>query len=318
MKILCLNPPISIPASWGKPFLKQPLGLAYIAGVLQKNNEVTFLDANAEGFVKVKTVGDRHYYGLSKEEIIGRISKINPEFICMSMMFTVNSINALDVLGEIKKNFPKVITVVGGAHVTVRPEETLRNAAVDFIVLGEGEKTVEELFDCISKNGDLSKIKGVGFKNNGEIKINEARERIRNLDELPFPALDLLPMGLYFKASASNHLLPMGMWGQRKERDTYNDRWTSIVTSRGCPMNCIFCSIHLSMGKLFRSRSPENVISEIERDYEQFGIRHFCLEDDNMTCTSRFFIFDSWDHLCIIKEDPSSVSFYFYISVNMY
>jgi magnesium-protoporphyrin IX monomethyl ester (oxidative) cyclase len=132
-----------------------------------------------------------------------------------------------------------------------------------------------ELFDCISKNGDLSNVKGIGFKNNGDIKINEARELIRNLDDLPFPALDLMPMEMYFKAAH-------GERGQRQDC-IYNDRWTTIITSRGCPMNCIFCSVHLTMGRLYRPRSPENVLSEIERDYNQFGIRHFNLEDDNAT-----------------------------------
>jgi phosphonoacetaldehyde methylase len=140
MKILCFNPPVGVPEYFGKPWVHVPLGLAYVAASLQKNNDVTFLDANAEGFEKAEKVGNYYRSGLSKEEIIDRIAKINPEVICMSIMFTVNSTNALDVLGEIKKNFPKVITVVGGHHVSVRPEETLRNSAVDFIVFGEGRR----------------------------------------------------------------------------------------------------------------------------------------------------------------------------------
>lgn len=281
MRILCLNPSMSVPISWGKPQVHQPLGLAYVAGVLQKSNEVTFLDANSEGFERLKKVGDRYYSGLSDEEIVDRISRINPEAVCMSITFTINSINALNILKEIKKRLPKLITVVGGAHVTVRPEETLRNPCVDFVVLGEGEKTVGELFDCISRNGDLGAVKGIGFKDNGAQRITPARELIRNLDDLPFPALNLMPMEKYFQAYDQKR-------SQRKAY-IYNKRWTTVITSRGCPMNCIFCSVHLTMGKMFRPRSPENVVAEMERDYQQFGIRHFNLEDDNMTWnTERF------------------------------
>ena len=281
MNVLCLNPTMSVPVSHGKPNIHFPLGLAYITGVLQKSNNVVVLDANAEGSENLELVGDRYHSGLSKQAIIERISQASPDIICMSLMFTCNAENAMGLLGEIKKAFPNVITVVGGAHVTVRPEETLRNGAVDFAVIGEGERTVEELIDCILNKGDFGKIKGLGFKKDGIVQINEPRELIRDLDSLPFPPLSMMPMERYFRAQKEGK-------GQRKEY-IYDSRWTTVITSRGCPMNCVFCSIHLTMGSLYRPRSPENVVAEISRDYNEFGIRHFNIEDDNMTWnTERF------------------------------
>ena len=275
MRVLCFNPPFRVPVSWGVPPVNLPLGLAYVTAVVQKKNDAVFLDASAEGFEDVRKIGNYYYSGLSKEEIVERVREIAPDVICMSITFTFNSTNALDVLREIKRNFPNVLTVVGGAHVTVKPEEVLKDDSVDFVVVGEGEKTVDELLDCIAAKGDISKIKGIGYKENGRIVMNEARGLIMNLDELPFPVLELMPLDIYSRAEKRGR--------SSRPLYTYNDRWTSIITSRGCPMNCIFCSIHLSMGRLFRPRSPENVIAEIERDYKQFGIRHFNLEDDNMT-----------------------------------
>ncbi len=152
-----------VPISWGsKPLVNLPLGLAYIAGTLRKNNEVVFLDANLEGFEHLKKTKDNYYLGLSYSEILDRISKIKPQVLCLSIMFTVNSVNALNLLADIKKAFPEIITILGGAHVTIRPKETLADPNVDFIVVGEGERTVEELFDFISSSGDFSKIKGIG------------------------------------------------------------------------------------------------------------------------------------------------------------
>lgn len=275
IKILCLNPSFKVHITWGKPQVNQPLGLAYIAGALQAKNEVIFLDANAEKFDNLKKMDGYYYSGLSTEEIVNKVVQINPEIICMSITFTVNSINSLEILDKIKKSLPKVTTIVGGAHVTVRPKETLSNENVDIIVIGEGDKTILELLDCLSNKGNMNDIKGIGFKDGKQLIINEPRDLIRNLDELPFPALDLLPLDNYFNAYKQGR-------SQRKAY-TYNQKWTSIITSRGCPMNCIFCSVHLTMGKLYRSRSPENVIAEIERDYIKFGIKHFNLEDDNMS-----------------------------------
>ncbi len=273
MRILCINPSIRAPTGWGVPYSHMPLGLAYIAAVLQKDHEVLFLDANAEG--TLSRTGDFYYAGLSKEEIVNRVAEAHPDAVCMSVVFTFNSPNALDILKAVKEKLPAMPIVVGGMHVTVTPEKTLKSGGVDIVVMGEGERTVAELFEKLSKNEDLKEVKGIAYRENGEIRINPERELIRDLDSLPFPAIELLPLEKYFETQAKGN--------SQRERYTFNERWTSIITSRGCPMNCVFCSIHLTMGKLYRPRSPENVLLEMERDYNKFGIRHFNIEDDNMS-----------------------------------
>jgi anaerobic magnesium-protoporphyrin IX monomethyl ester cyclase len=273
MRILCINPSIRSPTGWGVPYCHMPLGLAYIAAVLQKDNEVLFLDANAEGTLSQS--GDFYYAGLQKDEIVKRVADLHPDAICMTIVFTFNSTNALEILKAIKEKLPTTPIVVGGMHVTVTPKETLEGGGVDIVVMGEGERTVAELFGKLAKNEDLKDVKGIAYMEDGKVRINPERELIRDLDSLPFPAIELLPLDKYFETQAAGN-------SQRK-RYTYNDRWTSIITSRGCPMNCVFCSIHLTMGQLFRPRSPENVLLEMERDYHEFGIRHFNIEDDNMS-----------------------------------
>ena len=98
---------------------------------------------------------------------------------------------------------------------------------------------------------------------------------VENLDEIPYPARHLLNMEKYFEV-AEKHQQTRGDYVAHK-------RWTSIISSRGCPFCCSFCSIHLLSGRKYRYRSPENVLGELEQCYERFGIRHFLFEDDNLT-----------------------------------
>ena len=101
MRILCINPSIRSPTGWGVPYCHMPLGLAYIAAVLQKDNEVLFLDANAEGTLSQS--GDFYYAGLQKDEIVKRVADLHPDAICMTIVFTFNSTNALEILKAIKE-----------------------------------------------------------------------------------------------------------------------------------------------------------------------------------------------------------------------
>jgi radical SAM superfamily enzyme YgiQ (UPF0313 family) len=141
------------------------------------------------------------------------------------------------------------------------PEETLKEfERFDYLVRGEGEFSMLEL----AKKEPLSKIKGLSYRENGGIKHNPPRELNDKLDELPFPARELLPMDKYFSAGA---------------KQTPSDY---ILSSRGCPYQCIFCADHLVHGRKFRFRSPENIIKEVE-ELEKRGIKDFDFVDDNFT-----------------------------------
>ena len=169
---------------------------------------------------------------------------------------------------------------MGGPHVTVRPKETLMSPYVDFVVVGEGEDTMQELMEkiengSINNSNDLLAINGIGYKKDNQPIINQRRSLIQNLDSIPFPARHLIPMEEYFKSMASKK-------GSRMIY-TFSEGWASLFTSRGCPYNCNFCTINLTMGRQFRPRSPENVFAEIKQLYEKYGIRHINFEDDNLT-----------------------------------
>lgn len=255
MKILLVNPPWEtleqhIYSTVGN--VLPPLGIAYIAAVLRENNyDVEILDAQAlnttwEGFEKI-------------------ISKKNPDVVGLTsgtpMIFRV--FKAAEIVKGVS---PNTKVIIGGPHPSVLAEECLENKHVDFVVRGEGEYTILELIQEL-ENGkpNLSGIDGISFRSNGRIKHNKERVPIINLDELPFPARDLLPMDRYH-ATPGNH---------RREPAT------SVMTSRGCPFSCTYCAN--PFGRMFRSHSPEYIISEMEHLIENYRTKEIIFFDDTFT-----------------------------------
>ena len=167
-----------------------------------------------------------------------------------------------------------IVTVLDGLHPSARPEDCLSNPDVDFVVRGEPEYTMLELVGALEqgKTEDMKKMEGIGFVKNGKPVITPPRPEIKDLDALPFPARHLLPMDIYFEAIKENPI-----------RGEIGKRYTIIITSRGCPHRCIFCSNHIVMGKTWRGRSPENVVDELEQIVNTYSIKQIDFFDENMT-----------------------------------
>ena len=141
MKICLIKPPQVIPLSWGRPTIWQPLGSAYIAAVLEKEHEVSIFDAQVEGWKNLRKVDNKYYSGLTLKEIEGKIRRLKPEIVGISVQFSVNEQIAFEVASTVKSVDKNIITILGGPHPSVRPVETLSHTAVDFVVIGEGEET---------------------------------------------------------------------------------------------------------------------------------------------------------------------------------
>ena len=137
--------------------------------------------------------------------------------------------------------------------------------------IGEGEETTRQLLNCLRRGEDVSRLDGIALRRNQTVTINPKTAFIQDLDSLPFPARHLLPMQKYFRIN-----MPHGVTTRRAPN-------TSLITSRGCPAQCVFCSIHPIWGKTFRPRSPGNVIAEIRHLIATYGIRELQFEDDNLT-----------------------------------
>lgn len=249
LRILLINPP----QDTQNP--QPPLGLAMVAAVLEENgHSIKILDLPTAMFSENSLSMAIHH---EKPDIVG-ITAVTP---------TINS--AVSVAKKIKEIDSDIPIVLGGAHATILPEETLKNAPeIDMIVRGEGEQTTLELIKVLEENpSDVSKVLGVTYREGVSIRSNPARPPILDLDALPFPAFHLLPViGKY-------RLHPP--FGRRSPV-------MPIITSRGCPYRCIFCSKSVC-GKNYRSNSPSYVVDEIRFLNEKFGVNEIKFYDDVFT-----------------------------------
>ncbi len=225
--------------------ISPPLGLAYIAAVVRENGfDVKIIEANALNL--------KHYQ--IKKEIL----KYNPDYVAMTASSSL--INEANKLANL---CPKKIKIIlGGIHASSIPEEILRDyKRIDIIVRGEGEETIINIL----KGKPLEEIDGISFRKDNKIIHNKDSKFIEDLDSLPFPARDLLPMNKYFS------------FGARKYPIDY------IVTGRGCPYKCIFCSDWITAGRKLRMRSAENIIKEIEFLIKNYKVKEIDFQDDNFT-----------------------------------
>lgn len=181
---------------------------------------------------------------------------------------------AFETATAVKNVNSEIKTALIGLHPSAKPHESLAHHYIDFVVIGEPELTVQELAKTIEtgKLDELKKVKGLGFKKDDKDIITPPRPFIEDLDSLPFPARHLLPMKELFAAVKQNPI-----------RGEIRKPCARVLTSRGCPNNCIFCSNHIVMGKKWRGRTPKNVVDELQQIVETYGVQQVDFEDDNLT-----------------------------------
>ena len=279
MRVCLINPPRIQPKSWGKPSVFQPLDIAYVAALLEKQHEVQIMDAPNEGWKNLELIdGTKYRQGLDNKEIATRIRRWSPDVVGITIPFSGWWKPAYEVASLVKSIDKDVITVLSGLHPSAKPADCLKQSNIDFAVIGEPEETVFELASVLEQGNaaDFKKVRGIAFVKNGETIITPARPAIQDLDSLPFPARHLLPMDTYFSAVKENPL-----------RGEIRKPWAAMITSRGCPHNCVFCSIHVVMGKKWRGRSPKNVVDELEELVQTYRIKQVDFNDDNLTLNKK-------------------------------
>lgn len=261
-KILLVNPPFYCFKQMTN--LWPNLGLAYCAAVLEKNGikaEILEPDHDEEPNRLIRT----HDINFNKETdspevwemIKNRIIEFKPSIVAAGVT-SAQFNSALKVAGIAKQYNPETNVVFGGPYPTVKAEDILRENDVDFVVRGDGEYTLLELAQELSKKrANLEKIGGLSWKRNGKIIHNKEREEIQDLDVLPFPLH-------HYKKFGTLH----------------------IITSRGCPNRCKFCYNSLTRKKL-KFRSIENVLAEVREGVEKYGIKCVNLEDENFNSSKK-------------------------------
>jgi len=255
MRICLINPPRIHPKSWGKPNVFQPLELAYVAALLERQHKVCIIDAPTEGRTNLEEI-DRTKYrvGLSNEEIADRLRRWSPDVVEIHIPFSGWWKAAYEVASTVKSIDKGVITVLDGLHPSARPIDSLKHPNTDFVIIGEAEYTMLELVGAVEQGitESLKKIRGIGYVKNGKSVIT------------PPSAVEENPL-----------------------RGEIRKPWTMMITSRGCPHKCVFCSIHVVMGRTWRGRSPGNVVDEIEQAVQTYRIKQIDFVDDNMTLNKK-------------------------------
>ncbi|MCD4785957.1 MAG: B12-binding domain-containing radical SAM protein [Candidatus Eremiobacteraeota bacterium] len=272
LRVLLINPPIVLPIGT-TPTSSPPLGLAYLAGVLEKRFDVNIMDCIAEGINK------RAYYskglerwGVDMDELNLRITRWEPDVVGISCRYSSQE-NIIYDIAKVYKHYAKIrsrniVVVVGGPHASAVPWRIMENEDIDFVVIGEGEVPMFQLCRSLQTGSGTNNIEGLAFMDlTGKILVNPRSTYIDHPDQIPFPARHLLMMEkyknlpLYFQPKTENH--------------------TNMLLSRGCDSHCTFCSVPFCFGNKFRPRSPENVLKEIQRLVERSNIQEIYFEDDN-------------------------------------
>jgi len=271
-KILLIAPPALTFKVYRDISLMPPMGLGYLASVIEAMGiEVRILDCLMLGWNKEETVnGSLVRVGLSEKEITERILDFNPDLIGLNCQFSRQHSMYSKMFSLIKRASPRCVVVAGGPHTTVCPKDTLSEEGCDYVIIGEAENSFKELIERLLLNKDVSAIDGLGWKEDKKININPKNNWVSDLDSLSLPAYHLMDLEKYFNSEISH--------GFR-----HREKFSPIITSRGCVSRCNFCSAHKVWGNKYRCRSVDNVIKEMKLLKDNYGIQELLFEDDNIT-----------------------------------
>ena len=279
MRITLINPPLDTVLANGHVspvtaylfYNSAPLGLLYIAAVLEQTGHKVFvLDAAAEM--------------LDVKGTVRAIEATRPDVVGIGSTTVVFETTKL--LGAaLKAAMPKTPLVLGGYHVTLLPDEAMSHPCFDVGVLSEGEHTMADLCDAYAGRKGLDDVQGICYrKPDGVLHYTPSRPRFKDLDKLPFPARHLLPQNLYRPIPIDEHASPK----------------FAMMTSRGCPHACAFCQKAKSG---YRSHSPEYIADEVEHLARDFGARDIAFVD-SLFCASKKRVMGIMDEF--IRRDIAS------------
>ncbi len=269
-KLLLLFPPVRLSSDTMK-VASFPLGVGYLAAITRDRTEVGIMDAVAESEHRHYMGDDFTWYGSPLADIRERVERFQPDMVGITCIFSSVFPVVREVCRVVKEIDPDILTITGGTYPTFMPGYCLGEPALDMIALGEGETVLTDLLAALEKGTPLKEVDGLAWKENGEARTNPKTGWVENLDELPFPARDLLPTPVYKKSGIPHSLSISGR------------TFSPLITSRGCPANCIYCSSTRFWGNRYRFRSAKNVLDEIGELVGHYGIEEVQFEDDNMT-----------------------------------
>jgi len=250
-RILLINPPQTQPRQSLKRCIV-PMGLAYIASYLEKRGHfLKIVDCIVEGYnTEIYHDDEQMTFGLKENEIKKIILDFKPNFIGVSAMMSSEAHNTHQICKWVKEVDKKIKVVVGGAHASALPHLLKKDQNIDYIVIGEGEKSMQKIIE--EKTEEI------------------VTSSLIDLNNHSWPARHLLPMEKYIKID-----MPTSVFGKKR-------RVTQVETSRGCPFNCCFCSTTHFWGRKWRARDPNDIVAELKFLKERYNIQEIDITDSNL------------------------------------
>ncbi|MBI4698018.1 MAG: cobalamin B12-binding domain-containing protein [Nitrospirae bacterium] len=266
MHITLISPPQVFTKSQVTAGVVPPLGLLCLASYVKQHNiDVKIIDSVGNKFSQYSSYSNITLRGMSFQEILDEIPD-DTNLIGVSALYSSAHLVLKELIRLIKQKYPAKKVVLGGAHSTILTEFVLQDTDADIVVIGEGELTLLELSQNLT---DYQKVQGIAYKEGGKINYNSPRALISDLDVLPVPDRGLINIANYFLAAEPHGCSASG-------------RWTTLLSSRGCPFNCTFCTTPRIWQRKWRVASPARVIEEMAGLNKRFGVSDFHFEDENM------------------------------------
>ena len=238
-----------------------PIGLAYLSAVAKKQGAtVTAIDASGRNLKKIFKISKYNLQGngLELSEILELIHP-DTKLIGIASMFSHEWLYVRDCINVVKEKFPNATILIGGEHATALPEYNLRDCkGVDYIGLGEGEQTWSEIIEKIKNNENIDEVDGLAYLKNGKFIKTKYRDRIKHIDEIPWPDWDNIKIEPYLDNAVS-----LGPGSGRN---------MPMMASRGCPYECTFCSNPLMYGRRYYLRQIDDLINQIKFYIEKYKI----------------------------------------------
>jgi radical SAM superfamily enzyme YgiQ (UPF0313 family) len=204
--------------------------------------------------------------GIGAEEVEARLLRARPDLLGLTATSNLFS-SAVGLASRLKRALPRVPIVLGGPHASNTEARILEaHECFDLLCMGEGERTLQDLLGALERGGDLREVDGLALRSEGRQVLTRPRALIEDLDEIPMPAWDLLPLHRYVPQPNDGPYLPK----------------FSIISSRGCPYGCSFCD-HGVFGTRYRSYSPSRLVDEVEHLVTAFGARDIAFVDSLFT-----------------------------------
>lgn len=262
--VLLINPTFNVHEHYGKlsdaASLLLPVSLLYLGGMLEaKGVPVRIMDGQCDD--------------LSEPSLLKMIDEMKPLFVGITML-TPTSFDSHKLAAIIKKGYPNLWILAGGTHPTVLPEEVMEDRNIDLIAISESEHTLMDVYDVILDGGDpkaLKNIPGIWYRDGDDVVKTQDRPLFSDLDKLPLPMWHGVKMDLYHQVPDSSFARPMRV----------------MMSSRGCPFKCIFCSARQVSGFKYRAHSADRVVEEMEILINRYNARQIIFLDDNFIISKK-------------------------------